>query len=254
MRRTLFSLLTAALLAAAVITAVASSAVASSAVASSAVASSASAAVAAIPHHPNFESSGPFAWWNNGGFRVNNDEWNPAAGPQMIWANSSSDWGVKSDQAAGNTAVETYPAVKEDFGNVPVLSLPTITDGFTESMPNVAGLDAEAAVDVWLNNFGTEVMIWVDNHGQTPAGNIIAHVTISGQSFAVWQRGVTYTFALNGNETSGQANILASVQWLMQQGYVPGGSTLRQVDFGWEIASTGGSPQDFAVTNYWVHT
>jgi hypothetical protein len=107
---------------------------------------------------------------------------------------------------------------------------------------------------VWLNNYGIEIMIWVDNHGQTPAGNIIGHVTISGQSFAVWRRGPSYTFALNRNETSGQTNILASVRWLMQQRYVPGRSTLRQVDFGWEIASTGGRPQAFAVTNYWVHT
>jgi hypothetical protein len=28
-------------------------------------------------------------------------------------------------------------------------------------MPDVRGLDAEASVDVWLNNFGIEVMIWV---------------------------------------------------------------------------------------------
>jgi hypothetical protein len=244
MRRTLPSLLTAAVIAA----------VASPAVASPAVAGTASAAVAKIRSHPNFESSAPFAWWNNGAFRVNNNEWNPSAGRQTIWANSYSDWGVQSDQAAGNTAVETYPAVKEDFGNVPVLSFPTITTGFTESMPKVAGLDAEATVDVWLNNYGIEIMIWVDNHGQTPIGNIIGHVTISGQSFAVWRRGPSYTFALNRNETSGQTNILASVRWLMQQRYVPGRSTLRQVDFGWEIASTGGRPQAFAVTNYWVHT
>jgi hypothetical protein len=239
MRRTLSSLLTAAVIAA---------------VASPAVAGSASAAVAAIPRHPNFEASAPFARWNNGGFRVSNDKWNPSAGPQMIWANSYSDWGVQSDQAAGNTAVETYPAVKEEFGNVPVLRFPTITSGFIESMPDVRGLDAEAAVDVWLNNFGIEVMIWVDNHGQTPAGNIIGHVTISGQSFAVWRRGPAYTFALKGHETSGRTNILASVQWLMHQGYVPGRSTLSEVDFGWEIASTGGRPQHFAVANYWVHT
>jgi hypothetical protein len=239
MRRTLSSLLTAAVIAS---------------FASPAVAGTASVAVAAIPRHPNFKSSAPFAWWNNRAFRVSNDKWNPSAGPQMIWANSYSDWGVQSDQAAGNTAVETYPAVEEDFGNVPVLLFPTITSSFTESMPDVRGLDAEASVDVWLNNFGIEVMIWVDNHGQTPAGNIIGHVTISGQSFAVWRRGPTYTFALNRNETSGRTNILASVKWLMRRGYVPRRSTLRQVDFGWEIASTGGRPQAFAVTNYWVHT
>jgi hypothetical protein len=243
MRRTLCSLLTAAMIAAMI-----------AAVASRAVAGTASAAVAAARRHPNFVSSAPFASWHDGAFRVSNDEWNPSAGPQTTWADSYSDWGVQSDQAAGNTAVETYPEVEEDFGNVPVSRFRTITTGFTESMPDVRGLDAEASVDVWLNNFGIEVMIWVDNRGQTPAGNIIGHVTISGQSFAVWQRGPTYTFALNRNETSGRTNILASVQWLMRRGYVPRRSTLRQVDFGWEIASTGGRPQDFAVTNYWVHT
>lgn len=30
--------------------------------------------------------------------------------------------------------------------------------------------------------------------------------------------------------------------------------TLTQVNFGWEIASTGGKPRDFTVTNYWLHT
>jgi hypothetical protein len=240
MRLTLFSLLTAAVTAA---------------VAGIAVAGTAAfAAVAAIPSRPNFESSARFAVWNNDGFFFHNNEWNPGAGPQTIWANSGRDWGVRSDQAGGNTAVETYPSVQDDFGDVPVSSFPTITDGFTESMPKVGGLDAEAAVDVWLDHYGLEVMIWVDNHGQTPAGNVVGRAAISGQSFTVWRRDPTYTFALNGNETSGQVNVLAILQWLMKQGYVPGGATLTQVDFGWEIASTGGGPQDFAVTNYWVHT
>ena len=239
MRRTLFSLLTVAALAA---------------VAGPAVAGPAAAAVAGIPPHPNSESSAPFAAWDNGGFSLANDKWNPSAGPQTMWVDSYGDWGVQSDQAAGNTAVETYPCVKEDFGNAPVSSFHLIRNGFNESMPHVAGLDAEAADDVWLDNYGIEVMIWVDNHGQTPAGQIIGQVTIFGQSFTVWFGGGTFTFALDGNETSGVTHILASLQWLMRRGYVSGGATLTQVDFGWEIASTGGRPQDFAVTNYWVHT
>jgi hypothetical protein len=104
---------------------------------------------------------------------------------------------------------------------------------------------------VWLNNYGIEIMIWVDNHGQTPIGNIIGHVTISGQSFAVWfGGGTTYSFVLNGDETSGSTHILTALKWLQTHKYVAASATLTQVDFGWEIASTGGSAQDFAMTKY----
>ena len=75
---------------------------------------------------------------------------------------------------------------------------------------------------MWLNNYGTEVMIWVDNHGQRPAGNVIGHATIFGQHFAVWHGGTDYTFALDRNETTGMTQILPSIRWLMERGYVPG--------------------------------
>jgi hypothetical protein len=206
------------------------------------------------PANPAFESSAQFGVWANGGFYINNNMWGPSAGPQTIWAESYSDWGVQSDQPVGNKTVETYPEIQQDFSNVLVTSLPALTNSFTEAMPDVTGLDAEAADDVWLNSYGIEVMIWVDNVGQTPAGKIIGHATISGQSFAVWLRGTTYSFVLSGNETSGQTHILTTLKWLQKQGYVPASATLTQVDFGWEIASTGGSPMDFTMTNYSLHS
>jgi hypothetical protein len=212
-------------------------------------------ASAAVPAHPAWESSARFGAWNNGGFIVYNNEWNSSAGPQTIWADSYHHWGVQSDQAAGNVAVETYPCVQQDYDNVPVTSFHLIQNGFTESIPaGTSGLDAEAADDVWLNGYNLEVMIWVDNHGQRPAGNIVAHATIFGQRFAVWRGGSTYTFALNHNETRGVTHILAAIQWLIGHGYVPSSATLTQVNFGWEIASTAGRPLDFTVSNYWLHT
>jgi hypothetical protein len=210
---------------------------------------------AAVPPHPKWESSAAFGAWNNSGFILYNNEWNPTAGPQTIWADSYANWGVQSIQAVGNTAVETYPCVQKDFANVPVSQFRLIRNGFTESMPiGMAGLDAEAADDVWLNDYKLEVMIWVDNHGQRPAGNVVSHATILGQQFALWRSGTTFTFALNHNETSGQTHILAALQWLIGHGYIPASVTLTQVDFGWEIASTAGKPLDFAVTNYWLQT
>ena len=212
-------------------------------------------ASAAMASGPAWESSAPFGAWNNGGFIVYNNEWNKSAGPQTIWADSYHHWGVQSDQAAANTAVETYPCVQKDYDNVPVSSFHLIRNGFTESMPvGVTGLDAEAADDVWLDNYNLEVMIWVDNHGQRPAGNVVGHATIFGQRFAVWRGGSAYTFALNHNETKGVTHILASIQWLMSHRYIPASVTLTQVNFGWEIASTDGKPMNFAVTNYWLQT
>jgi hypothetical protein len=214
----------------------------------------ASSALASIPSNPAWESSAPFGAWNNGGFIVYNNEWNQPTGPQTIWADSYHHWGAESNQAAGNTAVETYPCVQMDYNNPKALSFHIIRNGFSETMPDATGLDAEAADDVWLNNYGIEVMLWVDNHGQTPSGNVIGHATLFGQHFTVWHGGTDFSFVLDHNETSGVTHILAAIGWLVKDGQISSDATLTQVNFGWEIASTDGTPMDFEVTNYWLHT
>jgi hypothetical protein len=211
-------------------------------------------ALASVPANPRWHSSAPFGAWNNGGFILYNNEWNQPTGPQTIWADSYRYWGAESTQAAGNTAVETYPCVQKDFGNPRVLSFHIIRTGFAESMPHAAGLDAEAANDVWLNNYKIEVMIWVDNHGQTPSGTVIGHTILFGQHFTVWHGGTDFTFALNHNETTGVTHILAAIGWLIKHHQVPASVTLTQVNFGWEIASTNGKPMDFKITNFWLRT
>jgi hypothetical protein len=144
--------------------------------------------------------------------------------------------------------------VQKNYANPHVLSFHIIRNGFVDSMPHGAGLDAEAADDVWLNNYKIEVMIWVDNHGQTPSGSVIGHVKMFGQNFAVWHGGSDFTFALDHNETTGVTHILAAIGWLIKNNYVPSNATLTQVNFGWEIASTNGQPMDFKVSKYWLHT
>jgi hypothetical protein len=212
-------------------------------------------AFASVPAHPKWHSSDPFGAWHNGGYIVYNNEWNASHGPQTIWANSYKYWGASSTQAAGNTAVETYPCVQKNFSEIPVRSFKLIRSGFTEYMPsNKTGLDAEAANDVWLNKYGIEVMIWVDNHGQRPSGNVIGHATIFGQHFAVWHGGTDFTFALNHNENKGVTHILASIDWLINHHQIASDVTVTQVDFGWEIASTDGKARSFTMKNYWLHT
>jgi hypothetical protein len=123
-------------------------------------------------------------------------------------------------------------------------------------MPSQSNFDAEAAYDIWLNNYKIEIMVCVDNHGQRPAGSVIANPTIAGKKFAVWQSGSSmYTFALSGKqETRGTIHLLKAMNWLVRHRYLSSSDSLTQVNFGWEICSTDGRPMDFTVTHYGLTT
>jgi hypothetical protein len=220
------------------------------------------------PPHPRFESTGRFAKWVDPktGLNVNNDMWNcphPACGRQSVWANSSADWGVVSTMANGNTAVLTYPAVQDLFsaGNppAPLANARELLSTFTESMPTTPGTIGEAAYDIWLNNWNTEIMIWVDNQHQQFNRLPVATVIFNGQRFAVYvTRGVSdgyprgpFFFVLQQNETSGTVDVLAAIRWLEGAGYLSASRTgINAVDFGWEICSTGGVAENFSVSRY----
>jgi hypothetical protein len=221
------------------------------------------------PAHPKFESTGLMAQWTDPdtGLNVGNDMWNcpqSACGKQKVWANSSSSWGVVSTMARGNTAVLTYPAVQELFGAnnkpAPLSSARELVSTFTEAMPTTAGTIGEAAYDIWLNGWNTEVMIWVDNQHQQFYRPVVATATFNGQTFTVYRAPGTshgypsgpIFFVLNHNETSGTVDILAVFRWLQQSGFLSSTAGLNAVDFGWEICSTNGVPENFSVSRYTI--
>jgi hypothetical protein len=222
---------------------------------------SATVAFAAIPPHPKWQSSAKEGTWNHDNYSFQNNMWScpqPACHKQTIWANTPNDWGVESNMAAGNTAVLTFPDIGQFFGDKHrVSAYHLIRNGFTESMPrHLAGLSTEAADDVWLNDWGIEMMIWVDNIGRSLAGSTrVGNATIFGQHFTVWKYGNSeLIFDLNHNEQSGETHILASIDWLIKHHQVPATATLTEVQFGWEIASTHGQSADFKISKYWAHT
>jgi hypothetical protein len=59
---------------------------------------------------------------------------------------------------------------------------------------------------------------------------------------------------LNHNETTGVTHILASLNWLISHHQLAANVTLTQVNYGWEIASTGGQARSFTMKNFWLHT
>jgi hypothetical protein len=209
-------------------------------------------ASASVPSSAAFKSSEPFGTWNNGAFDVYNNEWNTSeAGPQTIWAFNYHHWGVESTQSA-STSVKTYPSVQRNYPNRPYSTFSMLRSTFAEQMPSSGDFIAEAAYDLWLNNYSIEVMMWFDNHRQVPAGNVIAHVTFGGQNFSVWKSGNDFfSFKLEGgNVQSGTAHLYSALRWLVNHGQLSSSVTLTQVNFGWEICSTHGQPMDFTLTKY----
>jgi hypothetical protein len=152
--------------------------------------------------------------------------------------------------------VKTYPSVQKTYNNRAFGSLHTLASHFAEHMPAGRAFIAEAAYDVWLNNYNIEVMVWVDNHGQRPAGRVIGTAKIYGKNFQVWASGNNlFSFKLSGgNETRGEIHLLSTLRWLVRHGHLNRSVTLTQVDFGWEICNTHRTPLDFTLTNYSLTT
>ena len=62
-----------------------------------------------------WSSSDKWATWSDGGYTIRNDVWGSGAGPQSIWANSYSNFGVWADHP--NTGgVKSYPHSAKNVG------------------------------------------------------------------------------------------------------------------------------------------
>lgn len=209
--------------------------------------------------HPSFVTSAQYGMWNQAPYFVYNNMWGISGYnvSQTLYACSYSDWYVVAtmNNDSGDGHVKTYPNSHRDFDNEPAISsLHSITSTFAETSPGTGIY--EDAYDIWLNGIATsgstEVMIWTQNHGQTPSGSQVATVTLDGRSWAVWKDGTYIAFVANSNFTSGTMNLLAFFQWIMGQGWIPGSSTLGQVDYGAELVSTNNMPETFSFSDFSV--
>jgi glycosyl hydrolase family 12 len=182
-----------------------------------------------------------------------NNEWNTAGSPapDKICGNSPSDWEAIS-QRANNTTVLTYPSVQQNYSpNVTISSMSKLASTYAENMHATSGTDAEAAYDLRTTDNAHEIMFWVDNHGQTPAGSQAATVSFGGSTWHMYVGASTDSFVLDHNAESGTVDLLAGLRYLENHGgYLPESAQLRQASFGWEICSTGGTPEAFNVDAY----
>jgi hypothetical protein len=183
---------------------------------------------------------------------VGNNVWNPISGwQQTLYANSPGDWWVVANMPAGNTAVVSYPSSQALFNNEPLSNFKELQSSFSETMNATSQTSAWATYDIWLTNSGTadEIMIQHDfaNNG---ACTSVATATFDGQSWYLCDFSSMLAWKLPGDEQSGSVDVLAMLTWLEDHGYISTSSELNALDYGWEIASTGGQPETFTVSDY----
>ena len=195
---------------------------------------------------------------------VGQDVWNPVSGwSQTLYATNPGTWYVTANMPAGNTAVVSFPNTGESYNANLLTSFSSIYSSFSEDMNPTAGTSAEAAFDIWLNNWKDEVMIQHDmvNRGG-PCGPVLATASFGGhggvpvQNWNLCQYGSELIWQVPGNgsqygDSSGSVDILAMHTWLVNNGgYLPQGSSLTAIGYGFEICSTGGADETFQVKDF----
>ena len=210
---------------------------------------------------PAWTSSQPFGTWQTNGYLVNNNMWSGEAGPQTISACSSRQWSVTSNQPGTGTddSVKTYPDTQRHV-SYPLSSLKSMPSTFDVTVPPgggtvpAKGKQWNAAYDLWLDNFGTEVMVW-----NTWTMNWqYWYNTYRGQKVTI--DGVTY-FAYRNSSSSamwfirenvtnkGSVDLAHILQWAVANGWLKSSQVLGEVEYGFEVSYTG-EPTKFTLNDY----
>jgi hypothetical protein len=196
----------------------------------------------------NWSSTAPYASWANGGYTIYNDVWGSGAGPQTIWANSYSNWGVWSEQP--NTGgVKSFANSTRPVG-VALSSLTSCTSSFNVTPPGSGSY--ESTYDIWDSNNAYEIMLWMNWTGSVgpisssynSSGQPVAaltNVNVGGHTWNVYKgsngSNAVFSFLCTSQTNSGTVDIRAILNWIKSEGWF-GSITLGKVQFGFEITSS----------------
>ncbi|GAB3946374.1 hypothetical protein GCM10029976_073800 [Kribbella albertanoniae] len=186
-----------------------------------------------------------------GQYYVHNNMWNNHNGTYTMAVCNYNSWYEDVTQSRpGDNGVQAYPNVHKDYDDFPLARVQSAK--FAATAPDCAGCIYNIAFDVWINEgFENELMIWTQNHGQTPAGSKIGTTTIGGHAYEVWKAGGNtkpggiFTYKSVTTQTSGTMPLQAFFKDLEARKWIPANSTTWQVDYGVEVVSTNNTKQRF---------
>jgi hypothetical protein len=193
---------------------------------------------------------------------VGQNVWNPISGwSQTLHATGPGKWSVTANMPQGNTAVVSFPNTGQEYYYTNTLAgFSKIYSSFSENMNPAKGTSAEAAYDVWLNNWNNEVMIQHDivNRGTCPVRATASFGGSGGVPVQRWHLcvyGSELIWQLSGRgEKTGTVDVLAMLRWLADHGYVARKSSLTDISYGFEICSTGGRPETFQLSQFSIRS
>jgi hypothetical protein len=201
-----------------------------------------------------------------GKYYITNDTWNAHGYPglsQAIYVCNYNDWYALADMNNdnGDGAVKTSPNVQETWYPTPtkLTGWGSITSEFSDVPP---GTGPEHGIwdfeyDIWLNgladNKSTEIMIWTDNNGQTPAGSYSGSFTDGRETYDVFRHSPPYqyvAFVDRSYRLSGGVNLLDFLNYVISRGWMPKSSALYQICNGVELVSTNGKREKFTINRF----
>ena len=190
---------------------------------------------------------------DGGDYFIHNNNWNDdAGGNTVITACDYDNWYLISDTPNhSDMSVQTYPNVHRDYNDVSLTKIKSARFGATG--PRCSGCVYNIAFDIWLGSgFSHELMIWTDNWGQRPIGNVVDTVTIGGHQYQVWRSGSgdggVFTYLSTTPQLSGDMPLSEFFKDVQNRGWKV--TTTWQVDYGVEIVDTNGSPERFDFTDF----
>jgi xyloglucan-specific endo-beta-1,4-glucanase len=202
----------------------------------------------------NWSTSDRYGSTTRDGYTFYNDVWGSGAGPQTLWVNSASDWGVWANHSGGG--IKSYPNMTKYLGRR-ISQIGNLTVHTETTVPS--GGAWEATYDIWDVNHRYEIMLWLNYTGTsdgcgnvkpisynwTSGGCAIAatKINVGGRSWTVYRgsNGSNQVFSFLAQNKSNNTNVdvKALLNWLKNNGWM-GDETMGEMQFGFEITSSPG--------------
>jgi len=188
-----------------------------------------------------------------GEYLIHNNNWNDnAGGNTVITACNYNNWYLISNTPNhSDMSVQTYPNVHRDYNNVALTRIKSAR--FAATGPRCTGCVYNIAFDIWLGSgLSHELMIWTENWGQRPSGEVVDTVSIGGHEYQVWRSGSgdggVISYLSTSPQTSGDMPLSEFFKDVQNRGWKV--TTTWQVDYGVEIVDTNGKPERFDFNNF----